>query len=97
MATKDDKTRSQGSATPRRPRHTILQTPKALRTQENPTEPPGHAQQSVLSGRLELKQKWYRDNGYWDRVLTSKDHPGGIGGIVYADEIRKEARGRIFG
>ena len=43
-----------------------------------------------------LKQKWYRDNGYWDRVLTSKDHPGGIGGIVYADEIRKEARGRIF-
>lgn len=20
------------------------------------------------------KQKWYRDNGYWDRVLTSEDH-----------------------
>lgn len=44
----------------------------------------------------DLKQKWYKDNGYWDRVLTSQDHPGGLGGIVYADEIRKTARTRIF-
>jgi hypothetical protein len=45
----------------------------------------------------QLKQQWYGDNGYWERVLTSEDHPGGLGGIVYADEIRTKARSRIFG
>jgi exodeoxyribonuclease V alpha subunit len=44
-----------------------------------------------------LKQLWYRDNGYWERVLTSEDHPGGLGGILYADEVRENARSRIFG
>lgn len=44
----------------------------------------------------ELKQKWYEENGYWNRVLTSQDHAGGLGGIVYADEIRQTARTRIF-
>lgn len=45
----------------------------------------------------QLKQQWYRDNGYWDRVLTSQDHPGGVGGTLYADEIRRDARSAIFG
>ena len=45
----------------------------------------------------ELKQKWYRNNGYWERVLTSSDHPGGLGGVVYADEVRDTARSLIFG
>lgn len=43
------------------------------------------------------KEKWYRDNGYWDRVITSQDHPGGLGGVVYADEVRRTARERLFG
>jgi hypothetical protein len=45
----------------------------------------------------EQKQQWYRDNGFWDRVVTSEDHPGGLGGIVYADEIRQKAQARILG
>jgi hypothetical protein len=45
----------------------------------------------------EKKQQWYQYNGYWDRVVTSEDHPGGIGGIVNADEIRQKAQERIFG
>jgi len=45
----------------------------------------------------EQKQQWYRDNGYWDRVVTSEDHPGGLGGVVYADEIHALASERIFG
>jgi len=45
----------------------------------------------------ELKKQWYRDNAYWEQVVTSEDHPGGLGGIVYADEIRATARERIFG
>ncbi len=45
----------------------------------------------------ELKKQWYQDNGYWNRVLTSEDHKGGIGGIVYADEIRSTARSKIIG
>jgi exodeoxyribonuclease V alpha subunit len=44
----------------------------------------------------ELKQQWFRGNKYWDQVVTSQDHPGGIGGIVYADEIRKTVRERIL-
>ena len=36
----------------------------------------------------ELKRDWYRDNGYWDRVVTSQDRPGGLGGVVYADKIQ---------
>lgn len=44
-----------------------------------------------------LKKQWYQDNGYWDRVVTSEDHPGGLGGVVYADEIRKRANEYIFG
>jgi hypothetical protein len=45
----------------------------------------------------ESKQRWYRDNDYWDRVITSEDHAGGLGGIVYADEICETARKRILG
>jgi hypothetical protein len=44
----------------------------------------------------ELKEAWYRQNKYWDRVITSQDHPGGIGGIVYADEIRETAKSQIL-
>jgi len=43
------------------------------------------------------KIRWYQANGYWDQVITSEDHPGGIGGIVYADEIRDTAGKRIVG
>ena len=28
------------------------------------------------------KCDWYRDNGYWDCVLSSEDHPGGLGGCL---------------
>lgn len=42
------------------------------------------------------KERWYQVNGYTDRLITSRDYPGGIGGIVYADEIRNTARTRIF-
>jgi len=33
----------------------------------------------------------------WDQVITSEDYPGGLGGIVYADEMRKTAHEQIFG
>jgi exodeoxyribonuclease V alpha subunit len=42
------------------------------------------------------KKRWYRNNHYWEQVITSKDHPGGLGGIVYVDEIRRNARERIL-
>jgi exodeoxyribonuclease V alpha subunit len=42
-------------------------------------------------------EQWYRENGYWDRVVTSEDHPGGLGGVVYADEIRVLACRRVIG
>lgn len=45
----------------------------------------------------ELKKQWSRKNGLWDQVVTSQDHPGGLGGIVYADEIRKTSDEQIFG
>lgn len=42
------------------------------------------------------KVRWYETNGYWQQVVTSKDHPGGIGGIVYADEVREIAQRHIL-
>jgi len=42
------------------------------------------------------KERWYEVNGYSERLITSRDYPGGIGGIVYADEIRNTARTRIL-
>lgn len=39
---------------------------------------------------------WYQANSYWEQVITSEDHTGGIGGIVYADEVRESARKRIL-
>jgi hypothetical protein len=45
----------------------------------------------------ERKQAWYARNGYADRVLTSRDHPGAPGGVLYADEIRSLASERILG
>ncbi|WP_114294139.1 AAA family ATPase [Pseudosulfitobacter sp. DSM 107133] len=43
------------------------------------------------------KEAWYHRNGFADRLLTSKDHEGGPGGILYADEVRSLARDRILG
>jgi exodeoxyribonuclease V alpha subunit len=57
----------------------------------------GMLDKATYKADWDLKQQWYRDNGYWGRVITSEDHPGGLGGIVYADEIRRTARQRIFG
>ena len=57
----------------------------------------GMLEKATYKADWELKQQWYRENGYWDRVLTSEDHPGGLGGVVYADEIRQTARSRILG
>jgi hypothetical protein len=34
------------------------------------------------------KEAWYRQHGFADRLLTSQDHQGGPGGILYADEVR---------
>jgi exodeoxyribonuclease V alpha subunit len=42
------------------------------------------------------KEQWYQANRYSDRLITSRDHPGGLGGVVYADEIREIAKARIF-
>ncbi|MBX4899123.1 AAA family ATPase [Rhizobium bangladeshense] len=44
----------------------------------------------------EQKKQWYGTNGYLDRVLTSEDHPGGLSGVVYADEIRRSAERDIL-
>ena len=44
----------------------------------------------------ELKRDWYKNNGFWDRVITSEDRSGGLGGVVYADEIQELARSRIL-
>jgi hypothetical protein len=57
----------------------------------------GMLEKATYKADWELKQRWYRDNGYWDRVLTSEDHSGGLGGVVYADETRQTARSRILG
>ena len=57
----------------------------------------GLLEESSYKADWELKKQWYKDSGYWERVITSEDHPGGLGGIVYADEIRKIAQKRIFG
>nr|WP_246672689.1 ATP-dependent RecD-like DNA helicase [Mesorhizobium sp. B2-3-11] len=43
----------------------------------------------------ERKQAWYARCGYADLVLTSRDHPGAPGGVLYADEIRSLALARI--
>ena len=56
----------------------------------------GMLEKSSYKADWDLKQQWYKDNGYWDRVVTSEDHPGGLGGIVYADEVRKRAQERIL-
>ncbi|MER9142068.1 AAA family ATPase [Mesorhizobium sp. M0871] len=40
-----------------------------------------------------MKQEWYKQNGYWDRVITSED---GADGSIDANEIEKTARQRIF-
>ncbi|WP_292364382.1 AAA family ATPase [Mesorhizobium sp.] len=57
----------------------------------------GMLDKATYKADWELKQQWYRDNGYWDRLLTSEDHGGGLGGVVYADEIRGTANARILG
>jgi hypothetical protein len=57
----------------------------------------GMLEKSSYKADWELKKQWYKNSGYWDRVITSEDHPGGLGGIVYADEIREIAQKRIFG
>lgn len=57
----------------------------------------GMLDKASYKGDWAAKEKWYRDNGYWDRVVTSRDHPGGLGGVVYADEVRRMARQCIFG
>ena len=44
----------------------------------------------------ELKRDWYKKNHYWDRVITSEDRAGGLDGVVYADDIQKQARTRIM-
>lgn len=44
----------------------------------------------------ERKQAWYARHGYADRVLTSRDHPGAPGGVLYADEIRALAGEKIL-
>lgn len=44
----------------------------------------------------EKKEEWYRQHGFHDHLLTSRDYPGGLGGIVRADEIRALAYERIL-
>lgn len=40
------------------------------------------------------KQAWYQDNGYVNRVITSRDGPEGE---IHADEIERIARENLFG
>ena len=42
----------------------------------------------------EGKQAWYRNNGYWERVVTSENRPDGS---IHANTIEKIARERILG
>jgi hypothetical protein len=42
----------------------------------------------------EKKEAWYREHGYWDRVVTSED---GADGSIHADMIEATVRERIFG
>ncbi len=44
----------------------------------------------------QMKERWYQENGYSNVLLTSRDHPGGLGGVVYADEVRDVARAQIL-
>jgi len=44
--------------------------------------------------KWELKQQWYKNNGYWDQLITTQDHTGGV---VYGDEIKEIIRCKIFG
>lgn len=39
----------------------------------------------------ENKVNWYRKNGYYDSVLTSRDHLIGNSSAIHADEIRETA------
>jgi hypothetical protein len=57
----------------------------------------GMLEKSDYKQDWDLKQQWYKDNGYWEKVVTSEDHLGGLGGVVYADEILKTAQSRILG
>ena len=41
----------------------------------------------------ERKRKWYKDNGYADRLVTSEDGPDGS---IDAAQIERIARERIF-
>lgn len=43
------------------------------------------------------KLAWYERCGYTARLLTSRDHAGASGGVLYADEIRSLAHARILG
>lgn len=42
----------------------------------------------------EKKEAWYREHGYWDRVVTSED---GADGSIHADMVEATVRERIFG
>lgn len=42
--------------------------------------------------KIARKCRWRQSQS----VITSEDHAGGIGGIVYADEVREIARTRIM-
>ena len=44
----------------------------------------------------ENKRKWYEQNGYAEQLVTSQDHAGGLGGRIFADEIRKTAEETIL-
>jgi ATP-dependent exoDNAse (exonuclease V) alpha subunit len=44
----------------------------------------------------ERKKAWYAQHGYADQLLTSRDHPGAPGGVLYADEVRSIATTRIL-
>ncbi len=43
------------------------------------------------------KEAWYHRHGFAERLLTSRDHEGGPGGILYADEVRSLACATVLG
>ena len=56
----------------------------------------GMLDKATYKSDWETKLRWYEENGYSDKLITSEDHPEGLGGTLYADKIREQAK-KIFG
>lgn len=53
----------------------------------------GMLDRASYRARWEEKEQWYQRNGYADRLVTSRDKPGGV---LHADEVKSVAQQRIL-